>query len=103
LGSTVRLYELYSMPGGRLSNRTQDNSGTRIAVAASSSDEAHDLARQGVRASAPDKPHGILWVATKGESPDHELFNGDRVWNDPLMHGAGKQAITRWMQSVLDG
>ena len=43
-----------------------------------------------------------LWAYRKGESPDHTLFNGDRVYGSQLRHGAGKRAIVAWMQGLLD-
>jgi hypothetical protein len=102
MSNSVKVYELYPVPGG-FSNRTTDYSGTTIAVAAASNDQAHDLAQKDVWAADPDDPLGILWVYRRGETPDHKLFNGDRVYGNEVgvRHGASKRAIVTWMRSVL--
>jgi hypothetical protein len=101
MSNQIRVYELYPVPVGGFSNRTDDYSGTRVAVAASSSKQAHDLAGSDVWAAAPDEPLGILWVARRGEAPDHRLFNGDRRYGNHVGHGAGKQAIATWMRAII--
>jgi hypothetical protein len=100
MSDSVKLYELYPVPGG-FSNQTADYSGTTVAVAATSNKQAHALAHKKAWATDPDNPLGVLWVYRKGESPDHELFNGDRVYGSQLRHGAGKRAVGAWMRALL--
>jgi hypothetical protein len=95
---------LRSLAGG-FSNRTADHEGTIFAVAADSSEQAHELAANDASAAGPDDPVGILWVYRRGAQPrDHQLFNGDRAWaNDvhEVHHCAGKTTIVTWMRGVL--
>jgi hypothetical protein len=97
---SVKVYELFPV-AGRFSNQTVDYAGATVAVAATSSKQAHALAHKDVWASDPDDPLGILWTYQRGGSPDHTLFNGDRVYGNQVRHGAGKRAIAAWMRSVL--
>jgi hypothetical protein len=95
---STRVYELYPVPGG-FSNQTTDYMGTIVAVAATSSKQAHALAHKKVWAN---NPVGALWVYQRGTPPDHKLFNGDRVVGKQVGSGAGKRAIGDWMRRVLE-
>ena len=102
----VRVYELYPAASGGFSNRTDDYSGTIVAVAASSNEQAHDLAQNDVWATNPDEPGGILWVSRKVAGHDHRLFNGDEVYGNQVFevrHGANERNIVAWMRDVLEG
>jgi hypothetical protein len=101
---SMKVYELFAQPGGGFSNRAADHEGTIFAVAADSSEQAHELAANDAWAAGPDDPVGILWVYRRGEPRDHQLFNGYRVWGNDVHevhHGAGKTAIVTWMRGVL--
>jgi hypothetical protein len=102
MSNSIKVYELHPLPNGRFSNRTADYAGITVAVAAPSSEQAHALAAAGSWAAGPDNPVGILWEYRRGQKPDHHLFNGERVYGNPVGHGAGKSAIVAWMQDVLD-
>jgi hypothetical protein len=103
MSESVKVYELYPLPGGGFSNQTADYAGNTVAVAATSNEQAHALAQKRVWASDPGDPLGILWIYQKGETPDHRLFNGDRVYSNKVgvTHGAGKGAIVSWMREIL--
>ena len=97
---SVKVYELYPVGGG-FSNNSQDYVDAIVAVAAKSSKQAHALAHRAVWANDPADPMGILWTSRRGQSPDHRLFTGDRVYGNQVRRGAGKRAISAWMRQVL--
>jgi len=102
VSTRIKVYELFPV-GGSFSNDTRDYAGKTVAVAATSSRQAHALAHKRVWATDAESPMGMLCVYERGQPPDHALFNGDRVVGSQVRHGAGKRAIRAWMRQVLDG
>jgi hypothetical protein len=100
----MKVYELFAQPGGGFSNRTADHEGTIFAVAADSSEQAHEVAANDAWAAGPDDPVGILWVYRRGAQRAITSCSWRRVWGNDVHevhHGAGKTAIVTWMRGVL--